>query len=132
MAIGSSTCLGRGRKVSRETPGPITLPPQVSITPLPLPCTPSHLCILFSPFSSLGSAAHRRNSLLHLSYSLLVGAPKAAEVLFSSMFIACSLESDQHFQIVSRFTVQESQLGCWLQKAKTNERAILGKSANRK
>lgn len=99
-AVGSSTCLARGRKVSRETPGPITSPPQVSTTPLPLPCTPpSHLCILLSPFSSLGSAAHRRNSLLHLSYGLWAGAPKAGEVLFSPMLIARSLENDQDFLI---------------------------------
>lgn len=48
------------------------------------------------------------------------------------MLIARSLEDDQDFQIVSRFIVQEFQLGCQLQKAKTNEKAILGKSANRK
>lgn len=76
-------------------------------------CPFLHFLFSLYPFSSsLGSAAHRRNSLLQLSYSLLVWAPKADEVLLRAMLIARSLENGQDFQTVSRFTVQELQLGC--------------------
>jgi len=78
-----------------------------------------HCLFSLHPFSSLGAAADKRNSLLHLSYGLLVGAPKAGEVMFSPMLTPYNLETLVIFQTASRFIVQELQLGCQLQNAKT-------------
>lgn len=61
-----------------------------------------------------------------LDLSLLAEAPRAGEVLFSLVPISRTQGNNQIFHIVSRFVVQQFQVGGQLKKAGTNQKATLG------